>query len=360
MRAARIEELLGALGCDRIHAATSGRGPIVRSTCPLAFWKHAGARDKKPSFAIFVADKDASYAKCLACGFKGDLNTLVLMIQRRSGRDLSKLWLFVQENDKADLGTRLEKKKDGAGLYSIPTEKPRGPIDMSWNQGPDLSDLLAQADAIPVLNQEHESHVAKMVECLDEESLDYLKGTEKGDRRLTDETIASWRLGWHPGARRIGIPQYDRNGRLVNLSGRYLGRPDDEWEPPKWMHAKGFRKEYFIFGEDRFVLGEKGKGTAFVVEGMFDAIYLAQEGIPNVGAMCGAFLSKYQVEKFVRWFDHLVVVPDGDAEGYRAKDRIIDNVGSRISVSWYETPMGTDPDELVDNQISEIKARFLY
>jgi hypothetical protein len=359
MRSTQIEELLRSLGCDRIHAATGSRGPMVRATCPLAFWKHSGARDKKPSFAVFVEDKDVSRANCLACGFKGDLNTLVLMIQRRSGRDLSKMWLFVQQNDKADLGTRLEKKKGGAGLYSIPDSTPSKPMDMSWNTGPDLSDLIAQADAIPVMNQEHVWHVDKMVSCLNDESLAYLKGSGKGERRLTDETIARWQLGWHPGARRIGIPQYDRNDRLVNLSGRYLETPFDQWEPPKWMHARNFRKEYFLFGEDKFEISEKGDGTAFVVEGMFDAAYLDQEGIPNVGAMCGAFLSKYQCEKFVRWFDHLVVIPDGDIKGYEAKDRILDTVGSRISVSWYETPMGTDPDELSDKQISEIKSRFL-
>ena len=359
MRALQVEELLGALGCDRIHAAISGRGPLVRSTCPLAFWNHSGAKDRKPSFAVFVADKDASYARCLACGFKGDLNTLVLMIQRRSGRDLSKMWLFVQENDKADLGTRLEKKKGGAGLYSIPKQASSEPTDMSWNQGPDLSDLVAQADAIPVLDQGHESHVQKMIECLDDEALDYLKGHEEGERRLTAETIIERRLGWHPGARRIGIPQHDRNGRLVNISGRYLAGSFDEWEPPKWMHAKGFRKEYFLYGEDRFVLRDDGKGTGFLVEGMFDQIFLEQEGIPNVGAMCGAFLSKFQCEKIVRWFDHLVMIPDGDPEGYRAKDRVIENVGSRITVSWFRTPIGLDPDELVDKHISEIKARFL-
>jgi hypothetical protein len=360
MRAAQIEELLSGLGCDRVHSASSGRGPIVRSTCPLAFWKHSGARDKKPSFAVFVADRDASYVRCLACGFKGDLNTLVLTVQKRSGRDLSKMWLFVQENDRADLGTRLEKKKAGAGLYSIPEETvSSGPRDMSWNTGPDLSDLIAQADAIPVMNQEHSVHVDRMISCLNDESLEYLKGSEKGERRLTDETIARWQLGWHPGARRIGIPQYDRNERLVNLSGRYLETPFDQWEPPKWMHARNFRKEYFLFGEDKFEISDKGDGTAFVVEGMFDAVYLDQEGIPNVGAMCGAFLSKFQCEKFVRWFDHLVVIPDGDIKGYEAKDRILESVGSRISVSWYETPMGTDPDELSDKQISEIKNRFL-
>ena len=335
---------------------------MIRATCPLAFWRHSGASDKKPSFAVFVAEKDMSYTKCLACGFRGDLNTLVLLIQRKSGRDLSKMWLFVQENDRADLGTRLDSKKKGAGLYSIPDESsssPSGPIDMSWNTGPDLSDLLAQADAVEVMDQDHEDHVAKMIKCLDVESLAYLRGHGKGERRLTDETIAKWRIGFHPGAGRIGIPQYDRNDRLVNLSGRYLEIPFDDWDPPKWMHAKGFRRDYFLFGEDRFDLGEEGKGTAFLMEGMFDAIYLDQEGLPNSCAMCGSFLSKYQCEKLVRWFDHVVVVPDGDKPGYEAKDRIIENLGSRISVSWYPTPMGKDPDELVDKQIEEIKSRFL-
>ena len=66
-----------------------------------------------------------------------------------------------------------------------------------------------------------------------------------------------------------------------------------------------------------------------------------------------------QIEKIVKWFDHLVVIPDGDDEGYKARDRAREVLESRIAVSSFATPKGSDPDELSDAEIQEIKTRFM-
>ena len=60
--------------------------------------------------------------------------------------------------------------------------------------------------------------------------------------------------------------------------------------------------------------------------------------------MLGAYVSPMQYVGCVP--DRLVIIPDGDMEGYKAADRIVDQVGKKISTEMYKTPKGLDPDQL--------------
>jgi DNA primase len=202
-------------------------------------------------------------------------------------------------------------------------------------------------DAERKVNEMHE-----MVYC--PEPYKYLKE----NRGLSDDLIKNWRLGWHPGARRIAVPQYDFSGRLVNIGGRFIPSVVDFFDPPKWMHAKGFKREAFLFGEERLQLSE-GRSTIFIVEGMFDAIYLIEKGIPNVVAILGSDLAFFQIQKIIYWANHLVIVPDGDDKGFKAAKKIQEQLGKKLNVSMFNTPMGKDPDELSDREIDLLKSRFL-
>jgi hypothetical protein len=358
VKAQGIEFLLQALGAERVFH----RGDKVRSSCPLGPWRHSSGRDSNPSFAVFVKEKDTSHCRCMAasCGFKGTLLDLVMAVQVRSGRDLSKLQLFVKDNDQQDNLSHLEKLKYGTHLYGVPRESsPASNSSVLWSNpnAPDYSDPLVMAAAAPGLPAEETERVEKMIELLDDEALYYLHLK----RGLTDDAIAAWKLGWHPQARRISIPQYDVSGRLVNVGGRYVPSVFDDWHPPPWMHAAGFKKELYLFGEDKFLLHESGKGgTMFLVEGMFDAIYLWSRGLRNVGAMCGSYVSRIQGDKIVKWFDRLIIVPDGDKPGYEAADRIMQLMGKRMrhGVHIYPTPDGKDPDQLTDDEIRDLATHF--
>jgi DNA primase len=122
------------------------------------------------------------------------------------------------------------------------------------------------------------------------------------------------------------------------------------------MHSLHFKKELYLFGEDRFDFNCE---VMFLVEGMFDAIFLSMKGIPNVGAMCGSWLSKLQVNKIVKWFKKLVIIPDGDPAGVDAAERIMKQLGKRINTFVFDTPTGSDPDQLKDEHLADLTARFL-
>ena len=351
MQASRIEDLLRLLGCRKVKTA----GQRVRSSCPLGPWRHSG-RDEHPSFVVFAADEDESKCKCLgaSCGFSGSLMQLIWAIERHSGSKLPTLMSMIQQYDQADIAARLAKAEDNLGIFSMKKDRLPGAVE----GGVDVGDLIWQADAYPALDQF--SHmVDEMRELLNAEALTYLHGPE---RRISDDAIRRWKIGWHPGARRISIPQYDRNQRLVNISGRLVQREDDWlslfYRTIPWMHASNFKKELFLFGEDKFTSYD-GTQTMVLVEGMFDAIYLDSMGVPNVAAMCGASLSKTQIAKILRWFNKLVIVPDGDQPGYDAAARIEEIIRQKMEVLVFPTPEGIDPDGLSDDEVMDLRTNYI-
>lgn len=354
MKAEAVEKLLQSLGCEKIKRAD---GKVI-STCPFAPWKHSGGRDKQPSFAVFVRSDDVSGANCygVRCNFHGSLSDLIFRLQKVSGKDLSEQLLYVSENNHADLKKRLDRLDSSGGIYA---DRPaREPI--VWTGGKDYSDPVVLAKAHPALPESDNVRVDEMISLLNEDVIDYLKGPK---RRFNDQSIADWKLGWHPGARRISVPQYDHINRLVNISGRLLAKTnffgDVVDRRPKWMHAKGFKRDLYLFGEDKFDLSADGKGTLFVVEGAFDVIYLHQCGIPNVGAINGSYINKSQIEKIVRWFDRVVLVMDGDAAGVEASQRLMTRLSARLHVDQYCVSDDRDPNEMTDDEIADLKVRFL-
>ena len=346
MKIELIIDLLNGIGAVKIKTIDSGNGQKVGAQCPFAQWRHVGGKDHNPSFIVFVNEDDRSWCKCHSCGFSGSLSDLLYKLEKTSGREYSKFHLILLYNENS------QKVRPPPPIWRIPGVDYSGP---EWSQAgakDHLGCLDMARDAKP-LSQEHVDLVDQMVNALDDESRDYLKNK----RGFTDVTIARWKLGWHPGARRISIPQYDFDGRLVNIGGRdvptFLG-----WDHAPWMHSLGFKKELFLFGEDKFDVGDC-RGTAFLVEGMFDAIYLDQCGLRNVAAMCGSYLSKNQQNKLIKWFNRIIIIPDGDEPGRQAAKRIKDGeFGCRTRVNVYDTPDGKDPDQLTLEQIEDMKKMF--
>lgn len=368
MKADKIERILRALHVDRITSTLTAKGMIVRSSCPLAPWTHKMGRDKRPSFAVFAVEDDESHCKCLSgsCLFRGTMKDLLWKIhekmEKKSKIKIKRLINDLQDGDQRNPLPALDRMKHEAGFFSIP--HPDDSIAKLYSQGRDYSDILSMADTLTPLPATAERTVSEMVEMLHDRSWAEAMGIDPlhyldVQRKLRPETIAKWKIGWHPTARRIAIPQYDRNGRLMNVGGRYIPCVTDNWEPPPWMHALGFKKEMFLFGEDHLVYEASGKGTVFLVEGMFDVIWLDGQEIPNVVGMLGADLSRYQRQKILRWFDRLVIIPDGDEAGYKVANQIMDSFGKQIETHIFPTPSGLDPDQLSNEHLNEIRSRFV-
>lgn len=319
MNGEEAEHVLSELGSSRFSVSGSG---WLRATCPFARWKHAKGQDLKPSFAISIAPGNVSHFKCLSCGMKGDMLQFAWKLETMSARKHPELVAFIQRTNTVSLASIRETL--AKSTYAAPPPRDVAGIQLSARESKFVGELPLMDESVLDAYVRPEGPV-----------LEYLINK----RGLTEHTIGAWDLLWHPNSRRIGIPIRDCQGRLVAVSGRAFS----DSQHPKYMHSKGFHRDYYLYGEH--LLTEQPGQVGILVEGFFDVIKLWQFGYDNAVAMFGSYLSKIQLEKLVKFFSRLIVVPDGDVPGYEAADRIKEQVTPRMRCRVTPTPPGYDPGD---------------
>ena len=223
-------------------------------------------------------------------------------------------------------------------------------------------------------------------------------------RRLADETIAAWQLGYsladyqamssHLTARgyamqelidaglvihneegrrydrfrgRLMIPIRDARGQVVGFGSRSL-----DGSEPKYMNSPQtpvFDKGRLLFGLDYARSGIRNEQCAVLVEGYMDVIGCHQAGFTNVVAGMGTSLTEDQFRALKRLAPRIVLALDADAAGTRAVLRgvevarealdhepqpMFDPRGAirhesrlKADIRVALLPQGKDPDELV-------------
>ncbi len=235
------------------------------------------------------------------------------------------------------------------------------------------------------------------------ESLDYLY-----KRRLTDETIDAFTLGYAPDSwdaltnylksrdisdkdlldaglvtqrdtgglydrfrHRLVIPIRDHRGRMVGFGGRVL-RPDDI---PKYLNSPKtavFDKGRLLYGLDMARREIRTKDQVVIVEGYLDVIGPYQAGFKNCVSPMGTALTEDQFRLIKRYSRKIVLALDPDAAGEKATlrglqtarqtleregDPVFDARGLmqvegrlRADIRVTTLPDGMDPDEIaLDN-----------
>ncbi|MCS6846933.1 MAG: DNA primase [Anaerolineae bacterium] len=223
-------------------------------------------------------------------------------------------------------------------------------------------------------------------------------------RRLADETIVVWQLGYsladyhalsnyltargfsmqelidaglvienEEGRRydrfrgRLMIPIHDAKGQVVGFGSRSL-----DGSEPKYMNSPQtavFDKGRLLFGLHRARSTIRNEQVAVLVEGYMDVIGCHQAGFANVVAGMGTSLSEDQFRTLKRLAARIVLALDADAAGDRAvlrgmevardaMDREVQPIFDPRGAIRYESklkadirvavlPEGKDPDELV-------------
>jgi DNA primase len=218
------------------------------------------------------------------------------------------------------------------------------------------------------------------------------------ERGVTDETIATYQLGWAPagwdqmtrtlaakrdvrpeelvevglasprqGGRsgvydrfrsRVTFPIRDQNGHAVGLGGRLL-----EGDGPKYLNSPAtplFDKSRTLYLIDKAKGSIRKSGQAVIVEGYTDALMAHQAGFDNVVASLGTALTPGQVALLTRYATRIVLAYDVDAAGEKAGQLGITALAGLISQLQSDTsgvkledvrvarlPDGKDPDEVV-------------
>lgn len=161
-------------------------------------------------------------------------------------------------------------------------------------------------------------------DVVDRLSLQALSSTVATDyfssRKITQESMQKFKLGYSEKQEMVTVPVHSPSGILVGFVGRSV-------EGKVFKNTPGLPKAKTLFNIHRV----KSENTTYVVESSFDAIRLDQCGISAVATL-GANVSNKQVELLKKYFNNIVIVADNDIAGGNMKNKILESLGSRVSV----------------------------
>ncbi|AOH42866.1 DNA primase [Anaerolineaceae bacterium oral taxon 439] len=163
---------------------------------------------------------------------------------------------------------------------------------------------------------------------------------------------------------RLMIPIREPSGGMIGFGARHLN-PDDN---PKFLNSPQtvlFDKGRTLFGYDRARTAIRERDQSVIVEGYFDVIILHQAGFTNTVAPMGTALGPNQVRLLTRQSKRILLALDADAAGDSATIKGIDVIRATVKGENSETdlirqenelkadirvtkiPEGQDPDEVV-------------
>lgn len=154
---------------------------------------------------------------------------------------------------------------------------------------------------------------------------------------------------------RVMFPIRNSRGKTVAFGGRTLG--DDKAKYINSPESDVFHKSREIYGLYEAKQAIRQLDRLLVVEGYMDVIALAQHGIHYAVATLGTATNQDSLNALLRQVRHLVFCFDGDAAGYRAADRAMENalelLADGLHLQFLMLPQGEDPDTLVRKEGAE-------
>lgn len=164
-------------------------------------------------------------------------------------------------------------------------------------------------------------------------------------RKINTDSWSKFSLGYSIKQDMVTVPVHSPEGIPIGFVGRSV-------EGKEFKNTPGLPKAKTLFNLHRV----KTSDNVYIVESSFDAIRLDQVGIPSVATL-GANVSKAQVELLQKYFNNIIVVADNDEAGGNMKDRIIEKLGSRVSVIKLDKQY-KDIGDMDDDSIAGLQFQF--
>jgi DNA primase len=139
-------------------------------------------------------------------------------------------------------------------------------------------------------------------------------------RLINDESVRKFQLGYSDKRDMVTIPVHSPDGMCVGFVGRSV-------EGKEFKNSPKLPKSKTLFNLNRV----KTSRQVYVVESSFDAIRLDQCGMPAVATL-GASVNGTQIDLLRRYFNEIFVIADNDEAGGNMKDKLVEKLGSRVSV----------------------------
>lgn len=164
-------------------------------------------------------------------------------------------------------------------------------------------------------------------------------------RSITEDSVKKFSLGYSEKQDMITIPVHSPEGMTIGFVGRSV-------EGKEFKNTPGLPKSKVLFNLHRV----KTSSMIYVVESSFDAIRLDQVGFPAVATL-GANVSSSQIKLLEKYFNNVVLVADNDDAGAIMKDKLIEKLGSLVSVIGIDKKY-KDIGDMDDDAIRNIEFQF--
>ena len=321
--------------------------------------------DKRPSFHVYP---DRQSYRCWVCDQGGDVFRWVMEIERVSFPESLELLarranIELPQKSQSDFAKKLNKGK--TTQYEI--------VEWAIDQ---MQKALQTADADSLIRN-------------------YLK-----QRGLSEETVRTFRLGYHPdnwnwildkakgrfsekqllsvglvGERsngrgyydnlvdRLIFPIIDERSRPVAFGGRVLPGSNNESPAKYWNSPESdiFLKRRTLYAFHQARESIRRSKTAMVVEGYMDCIACHQAGITNVVATLGTALTDDHVKFLKRFAERVILLYDGDQAGQDAAERSIGRfLAHDLDLRVLTLSDGQDPADYLEKHGKEDSSRQLH
>jgi DNA primase len=164
-------------------------------------------------------------------------------------------------------------------------------------------------------------------------------------RKITSLSWSKFSLGYSEKQDMVTVPVHSPDGMPVGFVGRSI-------EGKEFKNTPGLPKAKTLFNLNRVKTADR----VYVVESSFDAIRLDQVGFPAVATL-GSNVSNIQIELLQKYFNNIIVIADNDEAGGNMKDKIIEKLGSRVSVIQLNKQY-KDIGDMLDEDIKQLEFSF--
>ena len=164
-------------------------------------------------------------------------------------------------------------------------------------------------------------------------------------RKINQSSWSKFSLGYSDKQDMVTVPVHSPEGMPIGFVGRSI-------EGKEFKNTPGLPKAKTLFNLNRI----KAADRVYVVESSFDAIRLDQVGFPAVATL-GANVSNAQIELLQKYFNNIIIIADNDEAGGNMKKKIIEKLGSRVSVIQLNKEY-KDIGDMDDKSIQELEYQF--
>jgi DNA primase len=164
-------------------------------------------------------------------------------------------------------------------------------------------------------------------------------------RKITKDSIQKFDLGYSEKQDSVTVPMHSPDGLCLGFVARTV-------EGKEFKNTPGLPKSKILFNLHRV----KTSSIVYVVESSFDAIRLDQIGFPAVATL-GANVSASQTKLLEKYFNNVVLIADNDEAGAIMKDKLVEKLGSLISVITIDKKY-KDIGDMDDETIKQLEFQF--